>query len=159
MCFSCLQDFDKPSPPQKPLPADPLGRSSRPGHSATAVGVHISSSGPLPIPIPTVPRPPPTIPLPSRSVQHDQNHTSQTGHIQHVVFLCLIKVTPSDFHARLYSDSTVLLCDVWHQKKTTALWGRSGIEEEKHCPLFLFFPATNNSLMTIESMRDTRLSL
>ncbi|KAG7228591.1 hypothetical protein INR49_013277 [Caranx melampygus] len=62
------QDFDKPSPPQKPLPADPLGRSPRLGHSATAVGVHIPGSGPLPIPIPTVPRPPPTIPLPSRPV-------------------------------------------------------------------------------------------
>ncbi|XP_030298606.1 disintegrin and metalloproteinase domain-containing protein 12 isoform X2 [Sparus aurata] len=62
------QDFDKPSPPQKPLPADPLGRSSRLGHSAGAVGVHIPGNGPLPIPIPTVPRPPPTIPLPSRPV-------------------------------------------------------------------------------------------
>ncbi|XP_018552431.1 disintegrin and metalloproteinase domain-containing protein 12 isoform X2 [Lates calcarifer] len=60
------QDFEKPSPPQKPLPADPLGRSSRLGHSAKAAGVHIPGTGPLPIPIPTVPRPPPTIPLPSR---------------------------------------------------------------------------------------------
>ncbi|XP_071336448.1 disintegrin and metalloproteinase domain-containing protein 12 isoform X2 [Trachinotus anak] len=62
------QDFEKPSPPQKPLPADPLGRSSRLGHSVTAAGVHIPGTGPLPIPIPTVPRPPPTIPLPSRPV-------------------------------------------------------------------------------------------
>ncbi|XP_073337992.1 disintegrin and metalloproteinase domain-containing protein 12 isoform X1 [Pagrus major] len=62
------QDFDKPSPPQKPLPADPLGRSSRLGHSAAAAGVHIPGTGPLPIPIPTVPRPPPTIPLPNRPV-------------------------------------------------------------------------------------------
>ncbi|KAM8739058.1 disintegrin and metalloproteinase domain-containing protein 12 isoform 2-T2 [Acanthopagrus schlegelii] len=62
------QDFDKPSPPQKPLPADPLGRSSRLGHSAGAAGGHIPGNGPLPIPIPTVPRPPPTIPLPSRPV-------------------------------------------------------------------------------------------
>ncbi|XP_070834081.1 disintegrin and metalloproteinase domain-containing protein 12 isoform X2 [Chaetodon trifascialis] len=62
------QDCEKPSPPQKPLPADPLGRSSRLGHSATAAGVHIPGTGPLPIPIPTVPRPPPTIPLPSRPV-------------------------------------------------------------------------------------------
>lgn len=60
------QDFDKPSPPQKPLPADPLGRGSRLGHSIAAAGVHVPSSGPRPIPIPTVPRPPPTIPLPSR---------------------------------------------------------------------------------------------
>ncbi|XP_035028203.2 disintegrin and metalloproteinase domain-containing protein 12 isoform X2 [Hippoglossus stenolepis] len=59
------QDFEKPRPPQKPLPADPLGRSSRLGHSG---GVHIPSTGPRPIPIPTVPRPPPTIPLPSRPV-------------------------------------------------------------------------------------------
>ncbi|XP_035461613.2 disintegrin and metalloproteinase domain-containing protein 12 isoform X3 [Scophthalmus maximus] len=68
------QDFEKPSPPQKPLPADPLGRSSRMGHSVTAGGVRIPGTGPLPIPIPTVPRPPPTIPLPSRSVVHDRNH-------------------------------------------------------------------------------------
>ncbi|XP_051233905.1 disintegrin and metalloproteinase domain-containing protein 12 isoform X2 [Dicentrarchus labrax] len=62
------QDFEKPRPPQKPLPADPLGRSSRLGHSATAAGFHILGNGPLPIPIPTVPKPPPTIPLPSRPV-------------------------------------------------------------------------------------------
>ncbi|XP_049456601.1 disintegrin and metalloproteinase domain-containing protein 12 isoform X2 [Epinephelus fuscoguttatus] len=62
------QDFERPSPPQKPLPADPLGRSSRLGHSVTAGGVHLPGTGPLPIPIPTVPRPPPTIPLPSRPV-------------------------------------------------------------------------------------------
>ncbi|XP_029926951.1 disintegrin and metalloproteinase domain-containing protein 12 [Myripristis murdjan] len=62
------QDLDKPSPPQKPLPADPLGRSSRLGHSPAAVRVHIPGTGPLPIPIPTVPRPPPSIPLPSRPV-------------------------------------------------------------------------------------------
>ncbi|XP_019124860.2 disintegrin and metalloproteinase domain-containing protein 12 isoform X1 [Larimichthys crocea] len=60
------QDFEKPSAPQKPLPADPLGRSSRLGH--TAAGVHIPGTGPLHVPIPTVPRPPPTIPLPSRPV-------------------------------------------------------------------------------------------
>ncbi|XP_068576844.1 disintegrin and metalloproteinase domain-containing protein 12 isoform X1 [Cebidichthys violaceus] len=59
------QDFEKPSPPQKPLPADPLGRSSRLGRS---VRVHVPGTGPLPIPTPTVPRPPPTIPLPSRPV-------------------------------------------------------------------------------------------
>ncbi|KAM8859240.1 disintegrin and metalloproteinase domain-containing protein 12 isoform 1-T1 [Spinachia spinachia] len=52
------QDFEKPRPPQKPLPADPLGRSSR--------RVHVPGTGPLPVPTPTVPRPPPTIPLPNR---------------------------------------------------------------------------------------------
>uniref|UniRef100_A0A7N6B888 ADAM metallopeptidase domain 12 n=1 Tax=Anabas testudineus TaxID=64144 RepID=A0A7N6B888_ANATE len=62
------QDLEKPSPPQKPLPADPIGRRTRFGHSLTATGVHIPGTGPLPIPIPTVPRPPPSIPLPSRSV-------------------------------------------------------------------------------------------
>ncbi|KAF3841975.1 hypothetical protein F7725_023926 [Dissostichus mawsoni] len=59
------QDYMKPSPPQKPLPADPLGRSSRLGQGATS-GVHFPANRPLPIPIPTVPRPPPNIPLPSR---------------------------------------------------------------------------------------------
>ncbi|XP_068183734.1 disintegrin and metalloproteinase domain-containing protein 12 isoform X2 [Antennarius striatus] len=60
------QDFEKPSPPQKPLPADPLVRSSHLSHSTTAAGAHNQATAPLPIPIPTVPRPPPTIPLPSR---------------------------------------------------------------------------------------------
>ncbi|CAG05062.1 unnamed protein product, partial [Tetraodon nigroviridis] len=59
------QDFERPSPPQKPLPADPLGRSSCLGRGITA-GVHVPGSGPLPVPIPTVPRPAPTMPLPSR---------------------------------------------------------------------------------------------
>uniref|UniRef100_H3D739 ADAM metallopeptidase domain 12 n=1 Tax=Tetraodon nigroviridis TaxID=99883 RepID=H3D739_TETNG len=58
------QDFERPSPPQKPLPADPLGRSSCLGRGITA-GVHVPGSGPLPVPIPTVPRPAPTMPLPS----------------------------------------------------------------------------------------------
>ncbi|XP_069548923.1 disintegrin and metalloproteinase domain-containing protein 12 isoform X2 [Brachyistius frenatus] len=58
------QDFEKPSPPQKPLPADPLGRSSRPGRGAARV----PGAGPLPIPTPTAPRPLPSIPLPSRPV-------------------------------------------------------------------------------------------
>ncbi|XP_011601535.2 disintegrin and metalloproteinase domain-containing protein 12 isoform X1 [Takifugu rubripes] len=61
------QDFEKPSPPQKPLPADPLGRSARLGRGTTA-GTHVPGNGPLPIPIPTVPRPAPTMPLPSRPV-------------------------------------------------------------------------------------------
>ncbi|KAF7665878.1 hypothetical protein LDENG_00131080 [Lucifuga dentata] len=62
------QDYEKPSPPQKPLPADPLCRSSRLGSSPASVGVRIPGTRPLPVPIPTVPRPPPTIPLPSRPV-------------------------------------------------------------------------------------------
>ncbi|XP_037553559.1 disintegrin and metalloproteinase domain-containing protein 12 [Nematolebias whitei] len=62
------QDFEKPSPPQKPLPADPLGRSSRLGHCASAGGVHIAGAGALPVPIPKVPRPPPSIHLPNRPV-------------------------------------------------------------------------------------------
>ncbi|KAM6915932.1 disintegrin and metalloproteinase domain-containing protein 12 [Xenentodon cancila] len=66
--YSLDQDFEKPSPPQKPLPADPLVRSSRAGHGATTAGVRIPASGALPIPIPTVARPPPSIPLPSRPV-------------------------------------------------------------------------------------------
>nr|XP_015800337.2 disintegrin and metalloproteinase domain-containing protein 12 isoform X2 [Nothobranchius furzeri] len=66
--YQMEQDIEKPSPPQKPLPADPLGRSCRLGHGATASGVHISGTGALPVPIPKVPRPPPSIPLPSRQV-------------------------------------------------------------------------------------------
>ncbi|XP_034040247.1 disintegrin and metalloproteinase domain-containing protein 12 [Thalassophryne amazonica] len=60
------QDFEKPSPPQKPLPADPIGRSSRLGHSSPTARIHIPGTGPLPVPIPNVPRPLPTIPLPNR---------------------------------------------------------------------------------------------
>lgn len=63
------QDLDKPSPPQKPLPADPLGRSARLGHGAAALGLHVPGRGPLPVPIPTVPKPPPAIPFPSRLVR------------------------------------------------------------------------------------------
>ncbi|XP_075997905.1 disintegrin and metalloproteinase domain-containing protein 12 isoform X2 [Genypterus blacodes] len=62
------QDYEKPSPPQKPLPADPLGRSARPGQNPSSAGVHIPGTGPLPVLTPTAPRPPPTIPLPSRPV-------------------------------------------------------------------------------------------
>ncbi|KAM9726799.1 disintegrin and metalloproteinase domain-containing protein 12 isoform 2-T2 [Menidia menidia] len=64
--YRAYQDFETPSPPQKPLPADPLGRSSRLGHMAAAGGGHIPGAGALPVPIPTVPRPPPSIPLPNR---------------------------------------------------------------------------------------------
>lgn len=62
--YANIQDHDKPSPPQKPLPADPLIRGHGVGRSTSAVGVRIP--GPLAIPIPTVPRPPPAIPLPNR---------------------------------------------------------------------------------------------
>ncbi|XP_028324380.1 disintegrin and metalloproteinase domain-containing protein 12 isoform X2 [Gouania willdenowi] len=65
--YRAEQDFEKPSAPQRPLPADPLGRSSRLSHGTKASMVHIPGNGPLPIPIPTVPRPLPSIPLPSRS--------------------------------------------------------------------------------------------
>uniref|UniRef100_A0A672KD37 ADAM metallopeptidase domain 12 n=2 Tax=Sinocyclocheilus grahami TaxID=75366 RepID=A0A672KD37_SINGR len=62
--YANIQDHDKPSPPQKPLPADPLIRGHGVGRSTSAVGVRIP--GPLAIPIPTVPRPPSAIPLPNR---------------------------------------------------------------------------------------------
>ncbi|XP_030643273.1 disintegrin and metalloproteinase domain-containing protein 12 [Chanos chanos] len=61
------KDHDRPSPPQKPLPADPLVKPSRLARSTSAVGIRIPGPGPLAIPIPTVPRPLPTIPQPSRS--------------------------------------------------------------------------------------------
>ncbi|XP_029031617.1 disintegrin and metalloproteinase domain-containing protein 12 [Betta splendens] len=60
------QDFERPRPPQKPLPADPLGRGSRFAHGATPTAGHVPGSGPIPVPVPTVPRPPPCVPLPSR---------------------------------------------------------------------------------------------
>uniref|UniRef100_A0A8C7Z7P9 ADAM metallopeptidase domain 12b n=1 Tax=Oryzias sinensis TaxID=183150 RepID=A0A8C7Z7P9_9TELE len=63
LSYKMEQDFDKPSPPQKPLPADPLRRGTPSGHS---IGGHIPRTGALPIPIPTVPRPPPPLSLPSR---------------------------------------------------------------------------------------------
>ncbi|XP_065144464.2 disintegrin and metalloproteinase domain-containing protein 12 isoform X2 [Paramisgurnus dabryanus] len=59
------QDHNKPSPPQKPLPADPLVRNNCVGQSISRIGVRIPGPRPLPIPIPTVPRPP-SIPLPNR---------------------------------------------------------------------------------------------
>ncbi|KAM9804016.1 disintegrin and metalloproteinase domain-containing protein 12 [Neosynchiropus ocellatus] len=62
------QDFEKPSPPQKPLPADPLGRRTRLNHRGAVMGAHCSGTLPLPIPIPTVPRPPPSVPVPNRPV-------------------------------------------------------------------------------------------
>ncbi|XP_016323377.1 disintegrin and metalloproteinase domain-containing protein 12-like [Sinocyclocheilus anshuiensis] len=62
--YTNIQDQDKPSPPQKPLPADPLIRGHGVGRSMSVVGERIH--GPLAILIPTVPRPPPAIPLPNR---------------------------------------------------------------------------------------------
>ncbi|XP_053366090.1 disintegrin and metalloproteinase domain-containing protein 12 [Clarias gariepinus] len=62
--FMAKQDHEKPSPPQKPLPADPPVRGYRLTRSTSAVGVH--TSGSLSIPIPTASRPPPTIPQPAR---------------------------------------------------------------------------------------------
>ncbi|XP_062330583.1 disintegrin and metalloproteinase domain-containing protein 12 isoform X1 [Osmerus eperlanus] len=65
--ISCrmVMDLEKPSPPQKPLPADPLGRSGRLVRSPSVV------RGPAPIPVPRPLRPvlqpgrqPPTLPKP-----------------------------------------------------------------------------------------------
>ncbi|KAG9341862.1 hypothetical protein JZ751_018586 [Albula glossodonta] len=67
------QDWEKPSPPKKPLPADPMGRASHLGRSPSAVGIRV----PVPIPIPSVPsvssvprvpRPVPPVPQPSSGV-------------------------------------------------------------------------------------------
>ncbi|XP_066529729.1 disintegrin and metalloproteinase domain-containing protein 12 isoform X1 [Hoplias malabaricus] len=60
------KDQEKPSPPQKPLPADPPVRGSRLGRSTSAVGVQTQGHVPLHIAIPTVPLPPPAIPQPAR---------------------------------------------------------------------------------------------
>ncbi|XP_058606251.1 disintegrin and metalloproteinase domain-containing protein 12 isoform X2 [Onychostoma macrolepis] len=70
--YANIQDHDKPSPPQKPLPADPLIRGHGVGRSTSAGGVRIT--GPLAIPIPTVPRPAPAIPLPNRLPQPFYDH-------------------------------------------------------------------------------------
>ncbi|XP_068070709.2 disintegrin and metalloproteinase domain-containing protein 12 isoform X6 [Danio rerio] len=59
IAYTHTQDHDMPSPPQKPLPADPLIRSH-------GMGRNVRIPAPLAIPIPTVPRPPPSIPLPNR---------------------------------------------------------------------------------------------
>ncbi|XP_067225726.1 disintegrin and metalloproteinase domain-containing protein 12 isoform X1 [Chanodichthys erythropterus] len=52
--------FEKPSPPQKPLPADPLGRNVRVMRNPSAVRL------PAPIPTPAAPRPAPPHPQPCR---------------------------------------------------------------------------------------------
>ncbi|KAJ8404828.1 hypothetical protein AAFF_G00332150 [Aldrovandia affinis] len=57
--FRTDMELEKPSPPQKPLPADPLARTSRLGRSSSAVGSPIT-------PLPGVPRPVPPIPHSSR---------------------------------------------------------------------------------------------
>lgn len=68
--YSSLQAFEKPSPPQKPLPADPLGRSVRVMRNPSAVRL------PAPIPTPGAPRPAPPHPQPCR-YKHTQAQTSQ----------------------------------------------------------------------------------
>ncbi|MCI4384518.1 hypothetical protein PGIGA_G00039590 [Pangasianodon gigas] len=59
------KELEKPSPPQKPLPADPLGRSSRLGRSPLATHLPAPSSAP-PVLQPNRPPPkqPPTLPKP-----------------------------------------------------------------------------------------------
>ncbi|XP_062863969.1 disintegrin and metalloproteinase domain-containing protein 12 [Trichomycterus rosablanca] len=64
--YRASQDHEKPSPPQKPLPADPPNRSYRMAPSTLATGVHTPRTGAPSIPIPTVPQPPPSIPQPAR---------------------------------------------------------------------------------------------
>ncbi|XP_061084836.1 disintegrin and metalloproteinase domain-containing protein 12-like isoform X2 [Conger conger] len=59
------QDWEKPSPPQKPLPADPLSRTSRQGCGPSAGGIRV----PVPVPIlsaPQFPRPAPAVPQHTR---------------------------------------------------------------------------------------------
>lgn len=56
------QESEKPRPPQKPLPADPLGRTPRLGRGTSAIGGCVSS----PVPVPSVPRPVPPVPQPVR---------------------------------------------------------------------------------------------
>lgn len=62
------QEFEKPSPPQKPLPADP--RSSRLVRSPSEVQGHNVVQGPSavcsPAPVPGVTRPMRPIPRPNR---------------------------------------------------------------------------------------------
>ncbi|KAJ8013967.1 hypothetical protein DPEC_G00035350 [Dallia pectoralis] len=52
------QDHEKPTPPQKPLPADPRGRSARVSHSSLALGARV------PRPIPAIPQPHRPTPMP-----------------------------------------------------------------------------------------------
>ncbi|XP_064173580.1 disintegrin and metalloproteinase domain-containing protein 12-like isoform X1 [Anguilla rostrata] len=59
------QDWEKPRPPQKPLPADPLCRTSRPSHGPSATGVRFPASVLIPS-LPRVSRPMPAVPQPAR---------------------------------------------------------------------------------------------
>uniref|UniRef100_A0A8D0CJ65 ADAM metallopeptidase domain 12 n=1 Tax=Scleropages formosus TaxID=113540 RepID=A0A8D0CJ65_SCLFO len=61
--FGANVDPDKPSPPRKPLPADPVVRSSQVGRSPSAAGVPLSVHV---LSIPVVPRPTPAMPRASR---------------------------------------------------------------------------------------------
>lgn len=131
MNYMCLhhQDIERPSPPQKPLPADPLGRSSCLGRSITA-GVHVPGSGPLPIPIPTVPRPAPTMPLPSRWVvlnllswPHLCSLCESSG--SRNIWLTSTKVFPA-FYFLSVEKPNVINCIVFKgdkQDKLNSVWG------------------------------------
>lgn len=62
-----FQELEKPSPPQKPLPADP--RSSRLVRSPSAVQGRLLAHGPSVV---CVPPPVPRVPTPARPVSHPQ---------------------------------------------------------------------------------------
>ncbi|XP_076834939.1 disintegrin and metalloproteinase domain-containing protein 12 isoform X3 [Brachyhypopomus gauderio] len=64
--YRANQDHEKPSAPQKPLPADPLVRGCRVSRNTSAAGVWTQGPGTLPIPVPVIPRPPIAIPQPVR---------------------------------------------------------------------------------------------
>ncbi|XP_038846752.1 disintegrin and metalloproteinase domain-containing protein 12-like [Salvelinus namaycush] len=72
------QDREKPSPPQKPLPADPLDRRAWVESSTSVVGFRLP--GPIPIPIPTLPRPLLTIPQPNRPAPIQSLRLPKTHH-------------------------------------------------------------------------------
>ncbi|KAJ8264467.1 hypothetical protein GJAV_G00149500 [Gymnothorax javanicus] len=63
---SCRTDMEleKPCPPKKPLPADPVARTSRLGRSSSVVG----SPKPGPVPLPVILRPVPPIPQSPRGL-------------------------------------------------------------------------------------------
>ncbi|XP_056153190.1 disintegrin and metalloproteinase domain-containing protein 12 [Lampris incognitus] len=63
-------ELDKPSPPQKPLPADPLGRSSRLVRSPSAVHGHKVIHGPIVLQPPSAVCGPPDAPRPARPAPH-----------------------------------------------------------------------------------------
>uniref|UniRef100_UPI003AAC84A6 disintegrin and metalloproteinase domain-containing protein 12 n=1 Tax=Centroberyx gerrardi TaxID=166262 RepID=UPI003AAC84A6 len=67
-----VMELEKPSPPQKPLPADPLGRSSRLVRSPSVLQGHALLQGSSavcgPAAIPGVPRPVRPIPHPNRPI-------------------------------------------------------------------------------------------